>query len=113
MPDIPSLKEVNNMEGDEEKKTLMAIWDQSLTFSVAIITPPGVSNDKLEFLRELLPKLKKSPQFRKDLDRIFAFHVDDADIMTGPEVEKVVKDAMAKAGKMKIFFQQMLTDYRL
>ena len=113
MPEIPSLREVNNMEGDEEKKTLLAIWDQSLTFSVAIITPPGVSNDKLEFLRELLPKLKKSPQFRKDLDRIFAFHVDDADIMTGPEVEKVVKDAMAKAGKMKTFFQQMLNDYRL
>jgi tripartite-type tricarboxylate transporter receptor subunit TctC len=113
MPEIPSLKEVYNMEGDEEKKTLMAIWDQSLAFSVAIITPPGVSKEKLDFLRELFPKLKKSPQFRKDLDRIFAFHVDDSDILSGPEVEKLVKDAMARAGKMKTFFQQMLTDYRL
>ena len=44
---------------------------------------------------------------------MFAFHVDDADILTGPEVEKLVKDAMARAGKMKSFFQQMLKDYRL
>jgi tripartite-type tricarboxylate transporter receptor subunit TctC len=113
MPDIPSLKEVYNIEGDEEKKTLLTIWDESLVFSVAIITPPGVSKEKLDFLREMVPKLKKSPQFRKDLDKVFAFHVDDADILTGPEAEKLVKDAMARAGKMKSFFQQMLKDYRL
>jgi tripartite-type tricarboxylate transporter receptor subunit TctC len=113
LPDVPSLKEVSNIEGYEEKKELLSIWDQSLVTSHAIITPAGLSKEKLDFLREILPKLKISPSFRKDLDKLFAFHVEDVDLLTGPEAEKMVKDAMAKAGLMKSIFQQLLKEYRL
>jgi len=114
LPDVPSLKEIApNIEGNTEKKELLAIWDQNLVMSHALIAPPGLPKDKLDFLQELFPKLKKSPQFRKDMDKVFAFHVEDADILSGPEIEKVVKDAMSKASRMKAFFVQLLKDYRL
>jgi tripartite-type tricarboxylate transporter receptor subunit TctC len=114
LPDIPSLKEIApNIEGNAEKKELLAIWDQNLVMSQAIITPPGLAKETMDFLRELLPKLKKSPQFRKDLDKVFAFHVEDADLLTGPEAEKLVKDATGKAGRMKSILLQLLKEYRL
>jgi len=114
LPDVPSLKEVAPaIEGNAEKKDLLAIWDQNLVMTHAIITPPGLAKDKMDFLRELLPKLKKSPQFRKDLDKVAAFHIEDADIVTGPEAEKLVKDAMGKAEKMKTIFLQLLKEYKL
>jgi tripartite-type tricarboxylate transporter receptor subunit TctC len=113
IPDVPSLKEAYDMAGDEEKKELLAMWDQSLVMSQAIITPPGLAKEKLDFLREIYAKLKSSPQFRKDMDKLFAFHVEDADILAGPEAEKLVKDAMTKAGKMKSIFLQFIKEYRL
>jgi tripartite-type tricarboxylate transporter receptor subunit TctC len=113
IPDVPSLSEAHNIAGNEDKKELLAIWDQSLVMSHAIITPPGLSKDKLDFLRGIMPVLKKSPQFRKDLDKLFAFHVEDADILGGPEAEKLVKDAMGKAGKMKSIFLQLIKEHRL
>ena len=113
IPDVPSLVEVYNMGGNEEKKELLTMWDQNLVMSHAIITSPGISKEKLDFLREILPKLKNSPQFRKDIDKLFAFHVEDADILGGPQAEKLVKDAMSKAEKMKSLFLQLIKDYRL
>jgi len=47
------------------------------------------------------------------LDKLFAFHVEDADILGGPEAEKLVKDAMGKAGKMKSIFLQLIKEHRL
>jgi tripartite-type tricarboxylate transporter receptor subunit TctC len=114
LPEVLSLKEISpTIEGNAEKKELLAIWDQNLVMTHAIITPPGLAKEKMDFLRELLPKLKKSPQFRKDLDKVFAFHVEDVDLLTGPEAEKLVKDAMGRAGNMKSFFLQLLKEYRL
>jgi len=113
LPDIPSIKEVQNIEGNEEKKELLAIWDQSLVTSHALITPPGISKEKLIFLRELYPKLKKSPQLRKDLDKLFAFPVEDKDILSGEEAERMVKDAMARAERMKSIFLQLIKEYRM
>ena len=113
LADIPSLREAYNVAGDEEKKELLAMWDQNLVMSHAIITAPGLPKEKLDFLREIYPKLKGSPQFRKDLDKLFAFHVGDGDILGGPEAEKLVKDAMTKAGRMKSIFLQFIKQYRL
>jgi tripartite-type tricarboxylate transporter receptor subunit TctC len=113
IPDVPSLKEVADIGGNEEKKELLGMWDQNLVTSHAIITPPGIAKEKLDFLREIYPKLKGATQFRKDLDKLVAFHVEDADILAGPDAEKVVRDAMAKAGKMKTVFLQFIKDYRL
>lgn len=113
IPNVPSLKELYNIGENEEKKELFTIWDKNLVMSHALVTPPGVSKEKLEFLREIYPKLKKSPQFRKDIDKLFAFHVEDADILMGPETESLVKDTMSKAVKMKSIFLQLIKDYRL
>lgn len=113
IPNVPSLTEVHRLEGDEEKKELLRMWDESLVMSHALMTSPGVSKEKLDFLREIYGKLKNSPQFRKDIDKLFAFHVEDADISEGPEVEKLVKYTMGKATKMKSIFLQLIKEYRL
>jgi tripartite-type tricarboxylate transporter receptor subunit TctC len=114
LPDVPSLKEVApEIEKNAEKKELFSIWDQNLVMTQAIITPPGLDKEKMDFLREIMPKLKKSAQFRKDLDKVFAFHVEDNDLMTGPEAEKIVKDAMHKGGRMKAIFLQLIKQYKL
>jgi tripartite-type tricarboxylate transporter receptor subunit TctC len=114
LPDVPSLKEIApDIEKSAEKKELFSIWDQNLVLTQAIITPPGLDKEKMDFLRELLPKLKKSPQFRKDLDKVFAFHVEDPDMLTGSEAEKLVKDAMGRAGRMKAIFLQLIKQYKL
>jgi tripartite-type tricarboxylate transporter receptor subunit TctC len=114
IPDVPSLKEVaSEIEKDAEKKELISIWDQNMVMTHAIITPPGVDKEKIEFLQELMPKLKKSPQFRQDLDKVAAFHVEDTDILSGPEAEKIVRDAMSKAGRMKAIFLQLIKQYKL
>ena len=114
LPDVPSLREIApTIVGNAEKKELLALWDRNLVMAQAIITPPGLAKEKMEFLGELFPKLRKSPQFRKDLDKVFAFHVEDADLLTGPESEKLVKDAMSNAGRMKSIFLQLLKQYRL
>ena len=114
LPDVPSLKEVApEIEKNADKKELFSIWDQNLVMTQAIITPPGLDKEKMEFLRQIMPKLEKSPQFRKDLDKVFAFHVDDADILTGQEAEKIVRDAMSKAGRMKAIFLQLIKQYKL
>jgi tripartite-type tricarboxylate transporter receptor subunit TctC len=114
LPGVPSLKEIApTIVGNAEKKELLGIWDRNLVMTHAIITPPGLAKEKLEFLGELLPKLRKSQQFRKDLDKVFAFHVEDADLLTGPEAEKLVRDAMSNAGRMKSIFLQLLKEYRL
>jgi len=113
IPDVPSLKEAYTIGENEEKKELLAMWDRNLVMSQAIITPPGLAKEKLDFLREIFPKLKGSAQFRKDIDKLFAFHVDDADFLEGPQAEKLVKDAMTKAGRMKSLFLQFIKEYRL
>jgi len=113
IPDVPSFKEVYNIGESEEKKELFTIWDKNLAMSHALVTPPGVPKEKLEFLREIFPKIKKSPQFRKDIDKLFAFHVEDADILMGVETESLAKDTMSKAAKMKSVFLQLIKDYRL
>jgi tripartite-type tricarboxylate transporter receptor subunit TctC len=114
LPDVPSLKEVDpEIEKNAEKKELFSIWDQNLVMTQAIIAPPGLDKEKTAFLREMLPKLKKSAQFRKDLDKVFAFHVEDADLLSGPDAEKIVKDAMSKAGRSKAIFLQLIKQYKL
>jgi len=113
LPGIPSLKEVYDLGGSEEKEELLTLWNQDLVMSHAIITPPGLSKEKMDFLREIYPKLKNSPQLRKDIDKLFAFHVEDADLLSGPEAEKAVKDAVSKAGRMKTIFVELLKQYRL
>ena len=114
LPGVPTIKEfISDYNTNADKRELLSIWDQNLVTSHAIITPPGLSKDKMDFLRGLIPQLKKSEQFRKDIDKIFAFHVEDADLLSGAEAEKMVKEAMSKAGRMKSIFQQLLNDYRL
>jgi tripartite-type tricarboxylate transporter receptor subunit TctC len=114
LPDVLSLKELTpEIEKNTEKKELFSIWDQNLVMTQAIITPPGFDKEKMEFLRDIMPKLKKSPQFRKDLDKVFAFHVEDNDLLTGSEAEKIVKDAMSKGGRMKAIFLQFIKQYKL
>jgi len=113
IPAVPALTEIYSIGENEEKKELLTIWGKHLLMSHALITSPGISKEKLDFLREIYPKLKNSPQFRKDIDRLFAFHVEDADILEGTEVEKSVKDAMSQAGKMKSIFLQLIKEYRL
>jgi tripartite-type tricarboxylate transporter receptor subunit TctC len=113
IPDVPSLTELYSLGGNEEKKELLKMWDEHLVMSHAFITSPGISKEKLDFLRGIYPMLKNSPQFRKDIDKLFAFHVEDADILEGPKVEKLVKDTMSQAGKMKSVFLQLIKEYRL
>jgi tripartite-type tricarboxylate transporter receptor subunit TctC len=114
LPEVPSLKEAApEIEKNAEKKELLAIWDQNLVMTHAIIVPPGLDKEKMEFLRELMPKLIKSPQVRKDLDKLFAFHVEDSDLLSGPGAETIVKDAMGKAGRMKSIFLELIKQYKL
>jgi tripartite-type tricarboxylate transporter receptor subunit TctC len=113
LPDVPSIAEIANIKGNEDKEELLKIWDENLVLAHAIMVSPGVSEEKLAFLRGILPKLKNSPQFTKDIEKLWAFPVPDKDILTGEQVERLVKNSMSKAGKMKAVFLELLKKYKI
>jgi len=113
MPDVPSILEVSDIKGDKQKEDLLNIWDEGLILAQAIMVSPGVSQEKIEFLRGLMPILTKSSQFRKDIDKLWAFHVPDKDILSGEQVENLVGKTMHNAASMKSVFSELLKKYKL
>jgi len=113
LPDVPSITEVADFKGDKDKEDLLKIWDENLVMAHAIIVSPGVSQEKIDFLRGILPILKNSPKFRKDTNKLWAFEVPDKDILAGEEVEELVDNSMRDAAKMKSTFLELLKKYKL
>ncbi len=67
-PDIPSYTELVNLT--PEKKRLEEIIALGQASGRAVVTPPGVSNEKIRFLRKLVDDCLKDPEFIKKTQKV-------------------------------------------
>jgi len=64
----------------------------SRTLNRALVFPPGVSKEKIAYMRAALDKLYKDPEYKKEWERVFGLNLD---YIKGADADKILKDYMA------------------
>ena len=107
-PDVPTIAELMGLEGD--RKEVIELWGplaQGRTF----FAPPGMPEDRAEFLRKALAEMGKEPEFVAGVEKQVGYKGTDVD--TGEQVLKDMKFLIGKKAKIKALFEDLFKRYRI
>lgn len=108
MPDVPAITELVNLSGEDLE--LVKLWETALVNSSLFIAPPGMSEDRMGFLRDLANKWAQDEGFRQEIDAVSGEEVQV--YITGEEVTKVMQDTAAALAKFQAIFAELIEKYR-
>ena len=91
MPNVPLLTDLSR--GDAQKEPISRFVSLAMSVSRPLAAPPNVPADRVAILRRAFDATMKDPAFLADAARRKL----DIEPLRGPEVQKIVADAVATA----------------
>jgi len=94
VPAFPEIyKEVTGKEPSGAKwEAYVLVGPASRTLNRAVVFPPGVSKDKIEYVRAAFDKLYKDPEYVKEWEKLFGLKLD---YIKGADADKILAKLMA------------------
>ena len=106
-PDVPAITELVTVTG--EGKELIAMWD-TMSSTYTVLTPPGIPEDRMTFLRRAFDKIMADPEFRAEMDKIAGRKIEV--YMNGEEMLKKVTELSKNLGQYKSLINMLFDTYR-
>ena len=108
MPDVPAITELVSLSVEDLE--LVKLWERTLCSSTLLMAPPGIPEDKLEFLRDLAQKWMQDEEFREAIDAVSGEPVQT--YISGEDVSRSMQDTMAEMDKFREIFVELIEKYR-
>jgi tripartite-type tricarboxylate transporter receptor subunit TctC len=109
-PDVPAITELVNLT--DEDLALVKLWEKTLVASSLFAGPPDLTEDRLEFLRDLADRWVKDEGFRKEIDAVSGYELKDKEYTNGEEVTESMEEMAANLGNFQAIFAQLIEKYR-
>ncbi|MFC1814474.1 tripartite tricarboxylate transporter substrate-binding protein [Thermodesulfobacteriota bacterium] len=101
LPDVPALTELVTFTG--EKKDHIDLWGGLTNFQL-VLAPPNLSQERLDFLRDVVIKMV-TPDFLKKASQIV--HSEVQKVASGQEVTERIKAIAKKRAKINSLFKRL------
>jgi len=112
-PDVPALTELIDItanDGNSDDLNLLDFCENSFATSISLGATPGVSEDKIEYLRSIAEEWIDDPQFHADMVQSLGYDI--RDIQTGEEVAAAMDGMASSIGEYYELFSYLLEKYR-
>jgi tripartite-type tricarboxylate transporter receptor subunit TctC len=110
MPDVPAITELADIS--EEDLALVKLWETTLVGSSLFLTPPGITEEKLAFLRDMAAKWTQDEKFRGEIDTVSGYELKDREYVTGEDVAGLMLGITGTMDKFQTIFADLIKDYR-
>ena len=107
-PDVPAISELVSLTGED--LALVDLWGTAFVTSNLFLAPPGIAEDRLEFLRDLADRWAQDKGFREETNRAAGYEVQI--YLTGDEVSQAIMEAAAKLDEFQAIFAELIEQYR-
>lgn len=109
-PDIPAVTELANLSDDN--LALVRLWETAFTGSTIFAAPPGIAEDRIEFLRDLADMWVHDEEFRAEIDLISGFEIHDQEYITGEKVASAMQEIATAMDEFQSVFTELIEKYR-
>jgi tripartite-type tricarboxylate transporter receptor subunit TctC len=106
--DVPAITELTEITG--ENLELVKFWETEFTASLIFAAPPGLSDDKLEYLRNTAGKWSQDQNFQQDLKKVFGYDVTYFE--TGDQVTQSMSRLADSTNSYYDLFSDLIAKYR-
>lgn len=110
MPDVPAITELVNLSGEDLE--LVRLWEIKLAPSALFLAPPGMPEDRLEFLRTLAEKWSQDEEFLKEINHAAGYQVQPEEYVTGNELAQAMLDMSVQLSEFQSLFAELIKEYR-
>jgi len=98
--DVPAFPEIyEEVKGEapsgQQWEAYKLVGPITRTLNRSLVFPPGVPEEKIEYVREAFDKLYADPEFKKEWERIFGLNLD---YVKGGDADKILKQLMSSDG---------------
>jgi tripartite-type tricarboxylate transporter receptor subunit TctC len=107
-PDVPAITELADIA--EEDLALVELWETALVSSDIIAAPPGMPEDRLEFLRALAAEWTQDAEFRAEINRVSGYEVQSYAI--GDTVVEAMLNFTTALDDYRALFAELIEKYR-
>ena len=107
IPDVPTVSELIQLT-DEQKEILDL--HISVPTTKMMSAPPGTPKDRVQFLRDAIEKIKKDPQFEKDIEKAMGIPCTWVSLKETEKLAQKATEARKKGSYKKL--DQVLERYR-
>jgi tripartite-type tricarboxylate transporter receptor subunit TctC len=108
MPEVPAITELTDM--NDQDMALINLWEISFTSSALLLTTPGVPEDRLQYLRDLVSQCVDDVEFRKGINAIAGYEVQT--YRQDTELNESMINFSMQLGEYQKIFQDMIDKYR-
>lgn len=110
LPDVPAITELADLSGQDLE--LVRLWETGLVNSSVFAGPPNMPEDRLRYLRDLANQWAQDEGFRKEIDAVSGYEVQDYEYITGEEVTETMLDTASVLGEFQAIFAELIEKYR-
>lgn len=107
-PDVPAITELASVA--EEDLALVELWETALLSSDIITAPPGIPEDRLEFLCSLADTWIQDTEFREDINAAAGYQIQT--YVTGDAVTEAMLVLAATIDDFRAIFTELIDKYR-
>jgi len=109
-PDVPAITELVSLS--DQDLALVRLWETVFASSSLLYAPPGLPEDRLEFLRGVADEWAQDEGFRGELNALYNYQVPDREYITGEEVTRAMLDTAATVDDFQAIFNELIEKYR-
>jgi tripartite-type tricarboxylate transporter receptor subunit TctC len=106
-PDVPAITELVNLSGEDLR--LINLWESGLASFNLFFGPPGIPEDKLAFLHNLVNKWIQDEKFREEINAVCGSEVKSYN--TGDNIHQAMLDMAAALEKYKVTFSELIAKF--
>jgi len=109
-PDIPAITELADISSED--MALLELWATSLVSSDLLVGPPGMPEDRLEYLNGLFAELIQDEEFRDEISAAAGSEIDEYGFTTGDAMKAVMQELSIVLEDFRAIFNEMIDKYR-
>jgi tripartite-type tricarboxylate transporter receptor subunit TctC len=110
LPEVPALGELIPLK-EEDKFLIEQVWGELMRSTWVNIGPPGLSSDKLTYLRKTADKIVASPDVIPKLPGVMLYTPTSQDMLSGERLQKLADEIRKLESKISGAFADMITRY--
>jgi tripartite-type tricarboxylate transporter receptor subunit TctC len=108
MPDVPAITELIDIQ--ENDMALVELWETAFVSSAIFTAPPGIPEERLAFLSELVAEWAQDEEFREEIDRASGYEVETYYI--GDNVSNIMMKLASALDDFRAVFTELIEKYR-
>lgn len=108
VPDVPSITEL--VDFSQEDLTLVKLWETTFFHSVLLVAPPGIPEDRRDFLLDLANQWVQEEGFREEVNAVIGEEVKT--YLIGEEATETMLQLSAALSELQPIFTDLLEKYR-